>query len=844
MIEVLSRRLGLNISEDNFLIRAEQMRILSKAYPSTIVANVIMAPLVAWLMWDKVSHGVLMSWVAVLYAVHALEIRYWLTYPKAITNIEECKRWQRQFLMSDALVGAAWGSAGVFMFVPGEPVLQAFLLCILMGLAAAAVAANLVFPLSQQIYVMFVSLPITVILLMQGHQEYYLLGAMVAVFLVFIGKVGRDQSKIFELSILHGFENAKLMDKLQSSNEILALAQRESHAGVYDWDILKGTMTWSNELFELFGIDPKTSRADFETWTKLLHPDDRKMAGDKVGEAVRSGTQLFNEYRIVLPNGEMKWIIAVGNVILNERKESERMIGLCIDVSEQKEMQRHAQKTESRYQALIEHAADALFVHDFDARIVEVNRQACDSLGYAREELLTMSLVDVVPGFDMTGRRKLWEILEPGQPISFETRHKRKDGSIFPVEVRLVSLLIDDERLIMALASNITERKASDDKLRESFSMMEVKELAKTRFLAAAGHDLRQPVAAANLFVDALKDTAPTPRQSELIGKLDQSMTIFSDLLERLLNISKFDAGLIKPQITSFDLRELFPWLEQNFAATAHNKDLNFRTAIPQASSLVVRTDIALLQSVMMNLVGNAIKFTTHGGVLVSARLRGGRVLIQVWDTGIGIAESDLGSIFDEFYQVGNHARNREGGLGLGLSICQRTMALLGCAVNCRSRLGKGSVFEFSLCLHGEDRNLAHLPVVTLPVFADNKMLVSGKRFTLLEDDTLVVGGLIELLQGLGAEVRHFQSAEEALRHPDIAATDFFIVDFSLAGKLNGLQFLQRLHATLHAPIRAVIVTGETSSQFIDATSDAMWPVLHKPINYNKLASSLAALTR
>jgi len=844
MIEALFKKLGLDISDGNFLIRAEQMRSLVNSYPLMIAANVVMEPLVAWLMWDKVGHSALLTWVALLYFIHALEIKHWLSYPKVISSIQECKRWQRQFLLSDALEGAAWGSAGVFMFVPGEPLLQAFLLCILMGMAAGAIAGNLVFLLSQQIYVVLIMAPIITNLLLQGTREYFLLGAMVAVFLLFVSKVGRGQSRAFELSIIRSFKNAELLSQLQLTNEQLALAQRESHAGVYDWDILKGTMEWSKELFELFGLDPRTSRADFETWGKLLHPDDRKMAGDTVAEAVRNGTQLFNEYRIVLPSGETKWIIAVGNVTRNESNQSARMTGLCIDVSEQKAMQRQVQKTESRYQALIEHAADALFVHDFDARIVEVNRQACDTLGYTREELLTMNLADIAPDFDFASRRQLWEQLELGAPISFETRHKRKDGSIFPVEVRLVSLLIDDERLIMALASDITARKAGDEKLRESFRMLEAKELAKTRFLAAAGHDLRQPVAAANLFVDALKDTAPTPRQGELIGKLDQSMTIFSDLLERLLNISKFDAGLIKPQITSFDLRELFQWLEQNFAATAHDKGLSFKTVIPRKRSLVVRTDIALLQSVMMNLVGNAIKFTADGGVLVSARLRGGRVIIQVWDTGIGIAADDLGSIFDEFYQVGNQARNREGGLGLGLSICQRAMALLGSAVTCRSRPGKGSVFEFSLRLHGEDRNLAHLPVDSLPVSADSKMLVNGKQITLLEDDALVVVGLTELLRGLGAEVRHFESAEEALRHPDSAAADFYIVDFSLAGKMNGLQFLQRLHATMHTPIRAVIVTGETSSQFIDATSDAMWPVLHKPINYAKLASALAALTR
>lgn len=213
--QTLTTKLGLDISHDNFKIRAEQMRTLVSAYPSMIAANVVMAPLVAWLMWHKIDHTVLILWVALLYCFHTLEVWHWLNYPKQIENLKECRRWQKQFLLSDTLVGALWGSAGVFMFIPGEPIFQAFLLCIMMGMAAGAVAGNLVFPMSQQTYVALVILPITTNMLLQGTREYYLLATMVGVFLIFVLKVGYDQCKFFELSIQRGFENQELLSKLE-----------------------------------------------------------------------------------------------------------------------------------------------------------------------------------------------------------------------------------------------------------------------------------------------------------------------------------------------------------------------------------------------------------------------------------------------------------------------------------------------------------------------------------------------------------------------------------------------------------------------------------------------------
>jgi CheY-like chemotaxis protein/anti-sigma regulatory factor (Ser/Thr protein kinase) len=397
----------------------------------------------------------------------------------------------------------------------------------------------------------------------------------------------------------------------------------------------------------------------------------------------------------------------------------------------------------------------------------------------------------------------------------------------------------DGKRSALAIVSDITERVVMEEALRNSVRQLEEKELAKTRFLAAAGHDLRQPVAAANLFVDALKNTGTTLRQSELIGMLDQSMTVFSDLLERLLDISRFDAGLVKPQIVSFNLIELFGWLEQNFAEDARARGLAFRVFFPMHRPLIVRTDIGLLQSIMMNLVTNAIKYTYWGGVLVAARQHGDHVLLQVWDTGCGIAEADIEKIFDEFYQVGNPQRNREAGLGLGLSIGRRAMVLLGDKINCRSEVGRGSVFEFTLPLDMNHQRVEHFSEPENAGEVTDKDMFDGKRIVVLEDDWLVAEGLISLLQGVGAEVRHFPNAEAALQHSDIAA-DYFVADYSLGNELTGAEFLQEMQRRAGNPIKGVIVTGETSSTFIEGIASLPWPVLHKPVNFAKLAAALA----
>lgn len=386
--------------------------------------------------------------------------------------------------------------------------------------------------------------------------------------------------------------------------------------------------------------------------------------------------------------------------------------------------------------------------------------------------------------------------------------------------------------------TDITEHKQVLKQLNESFRQLEEKEQAKSRFLAAAGHDLRQPLAAANLFIDALKFTSPTTEQNQIIQRLDQVMSNFNGLLDALLNVSKLDAGIIKPEFTSISVSEIFSWLEESFAPLAEEKHIHLRLRCPRKNSFAVRSDLGLLKSVLLNLVSNAVKYTPKGAILIGARRRGRNVLFQVWDTGIGIAEENIGNIFAEFYQVDNAQRDRAKGIGLGLPIVKRALALLGGEIVCRSQLGHGSIFEFQLPMDNTSNNdNPESPPLKYPELEASRAFVRGKRFVVVEDDAMVSEALCKSLEFMGAEVRSFENAKSALQHPEIGNADFYIVDYMLPGDMDGVNFLLGLRQKLRKPVRAVMMSGNTSSYFVRKAEMFDWPVIHKPVNMDKLIS-------
>ena len=505
--------------------------------------------------------------------------------------------------------------------------------------------------------------------------------------------------------------------------------------------------------------------------------------------------------------------------------------------------QSRLRKSESRLHAILDNSPVGIWLVGVDGRYKFVNNTFCEAVGAPESRFLdTRNLAEILgPEAAANCIKSDRECLEWNEPHLSHELLTLVDGKQHLMEITKVKLHDDKDGVdgIIGISMDITERRQAEMKIRDAMRKLEEKELAKTRFLAAAGHDMRQPLAAANLFIDAFKNTELTPDQTLIVQRLDQAMSTFNGLLNALLNISKLDAGIVKPEYTSIRVTEIIDWLDQNFAQLAGEKNLRFRFHFPVKERLIVRSDIGLIKSILMNIVSNAIKFTSAGSILASARQRGDKVLFQVWDTGVGIKAEHLNRVFDEFYQVDNPQRDRAGGLGLGLSIAKRASTLLGIEITCRSQFGRGSVFSFSLPLDTTGEEAPKAARITFSHDSADDQFVRGKRLIVVEDDKLVARAMIDWLQGLQAEVSHFHSAEDALHHADVA-DDYYIVDYMLSGELNGIQYLNQLRERLGRPIKAVLVTGDTSPAFVRGAVLCDWPILHKPVNTSQLISSLS----
>jgi len=362
--------------------------------------------------------------------------------------------------------------------------------------------------------------------------------------------------------------------------------------------------------------------------------------------------------------------------------------------------------------------------------------------------------------------------------------------------------------------------------------------LAKLRFLATASHDLRQPVHAIGLFVGALREEVHEGRARYLVDRLDRSMSGIDELFNRLLDMARLDAGTIEPQVSVFPLAPLMQTLETRFSPMAQQRGLRLR--VRPAPSVHVRTDPALLIEMLMNLLSNALRYTLRGGVLVGVRRRGGRALIQVWDTGVGIAEADRHAIFEEFVQVGGPARDRRQGLGLGLAIVRRLGGLLGCPVAVRSRPGRGSVFELSLPAASP---AARVPASAQAADAD---ALQGMLILVVDDELDILIGMEALLASWGCFVIVARSVDEARAHLIEAERfpDAVVTDHRLAGDSTSADVAGVVSELVPIRVPVVVLSADAGTSLDRMARERGWSLLSKPVSPQRLRSLLVELTR
>jgi two-component system, sensor histidine kinase len=430
----------------------------------------------------------------------------------------------------------------------------------------------------------------------------------------------------------------------------------------------------------------------------------------------------------------------------------------------------------------------------------------------------------------LTGLQPLMDIVATVKRISSGRFGTRLDVTANSPELRELQAMVN--QMSESLRSYQQDMEArvhiATSELEQRKREAEQASLAKSRFLAAASHDLRQPMHAISLYVESLKPQMQGHPAEEVLNKIERSVFSMVELFNAILDVTRLDAGVIQPRLAPVRIRKLMLHLADEFAAEADTKGLSLRVRAPDAW---IESDSLLLERILRNLLSNALLHTTHGGVMLSARTCQGKLRLQIWDTGCGIAPEHQPRIFDEFYQAAAQENQVRHGLGLGLAIVRRLARLLGYPLQLHSRPGQGTVFSLDVPI------LAVAPDLTDKPLEPASVALSG-RLVVVDDDPDVRDALGQLLSAWGLEVQLLSDLNQVLDQLQVAP-DAILADYQLLNGETGLTAIETIHAHWGADIPAILITGDTRADTVRILDALGHPVLYKPIQPAQLFTLL-----
>lgn len=623
-----------------------------------------------------------------------------------------------------------------------------------------------------------------------------------------------------EISLINlEFPSVVINDILKTSADAHIVTDREGR--------IQGA---NREAEELFGYGP--GELDGEQ-IEILIPDQQRAHHRKLraeyqssprGRPMVSGLELYGRRK----DGE----VFRAEIALNPIETSEGLI-----VTSTIRRIDEADISEAYFRMLLESAPDAMIIIDEQGKIAIANAQAEEMFGYGRHQMLGQPVEMLLPerlrdahvghrqGFATEPR------LRPMGP-GLDLVAKRQDGSEFPVEISLSPVRSADGHFVSSVIRDVTERKRMEDEIIAARQLAERANKANSAFLAAASHDLRQPVQALSLLNGALRRTVKDERALEMIESQEYSLIAMTNLLNSLLDISRLDAGAVSPELEDFPIKRLIDRLSDEFARQAKHVGLAFSSS---SCATVINSDPNLLAEIIQNFVSNAIRYTDKGSVKLECVEKAGQCIISVTDTGIGIEQDQLQEIFREFHQCKAPGASKEG-FGLGLAIVKRLSDLLGVEISVSSDIGKGSTFSVSIPAANRAMAREELKAVAAsPVHEDASGLV-----ILIEDDVNVANAWGMLLEAEGYEVAMAASASEALalmnhlhETPALLISDFHLLDGS-----TGVEAVSAIREHFDVHIPAFIVSGDTSKVVKEARLLDNCTLMCKPIDTNRLLAA------
>jgi PAS domain S-box-containing protein len=476
---------------------------------------------------------------------------------------------------------------------------------------------------------------------------------------------------------------------------------------------------------------------------------------------------------------------------------------------------------------LLNAAPDPSIVIDVDGIILYVNGRVKEVFGYEPEELINQHMELLLP--------ERFRALHPAHRIAFfknpsprpmgsglELFARCKNGDEMPVEISLNPVSTANGNLVFAAVRDVSAQKELQQQLKEASR-------AKSRFLAAASHDLRQPIQALTILNSVARKSVTDQAHQSIIAKQQKSLDSMARLLNALLDISKLEAGIVKPDITDCAVQKIFDDLHAEFEEQARMKGLEL---IVEPCGDVARSDSRLLTQILENFISNAIRYTHDGFVRLRCMHQATYIRLEVLDTGLGIEPDEIGNIFDEFHQATAGATRPEG-LGLGLSIVKRTAELLGCDLDVDSKPGKGSAFSVVVPQGNRAESaLADSEQPPLPESVTGKILI-------VDDEPAVLDATAILLNLEGFDVQTASSGPEAIKRIADQSPDLLITDYHLRGDETGAEVIRSIRHQIGRDVPVIVVSGDTSDALaLQDLNDIGF--LTKPVDIDELLSEIS----
>ena len=583
-------------------------------------------------------------------------------------------------------------------------------------------------------------------------------------------------------------------ETLSRVEERLRLSTDTANIGIWELNIRQNSLYWDERMLALYGLSSHQFGGTYESWRAMVHSQDLPLVEADYQSALRNEKPFNTDFRIRRPTGEIRHLRATGQIFFDHDGMPIRAFGINYDITSQKEVE-FALREQDRYlRAVLDHAVTAIIIINEQGIIETFNPSAEALFGYAATEAIGHNVKLLMPepyhsehdgyleSYNSTGKAQIIG-------IGREVVGLRKDGTEFPLDLAVSEVKLHNRRIYIGMIRDITDMKDNEAQLEEAAVELECRNAeleiahqqtlaatrAKSAFLAAMSHEIRTPMNSIAAMTELLTETSLSAEQEDYVQRLSRASSHLLELINDVLDLSKIESGQLQLESIPIYIPDLVANVAEMMAVRAHSKRIELVTHIRSDVTSTVSGDPTRLRQILVNLLGNAIKFTEQGQVLLQVEsAEPGRLRFSVSDTGIGIPGHKLNSIFDTFTQADASTTRKYGGTGLGLTICKRLVKLMGGDIKISSILGLGSTFRFTILLPEAS---VQLPQPVSPVLSSQCM-----RILVVDDNAatrLVIRDALEMANAAVTESADGTDALAVIRtaHANGHPFDLMIID-------------------------------------------------------------------